>query len=140
MSTHAHVPAVRDRTLTVFAVVFGLLAVSNFLKPLQLGGSRTGFVFLGQRLSGTPNMIIGPLFGLYLLIYAAGIWRMRRYALPMAWAYATYVVVNLLLFNVRTPRPPGRGFLIFGLVYMVVAIGVSTGAAWALSKRKDALA
>ena len=85
-------------------------------------------------------MIIGPLFGLYLLIYAAGIWRMRRYALPMAWAYATYVVVNLLLFNVRTPRPPGRGFLIFGLVYMVVAIGVSTGAAWALSKRKDALA
>jgi len=140
MSTHAHVPAVRDRTLTVFAVVFGLLAVSNFLKPLQLGGSRTGFVFLGQRLSGTPNAIIGPLFGLYLLLYAAGIWRMRRYALPMAWAYATYVVVNLLLFNVRTPRPPGTGYLIFGLVYMVVAVAVSSGAAWALSKRKDALA
>ena len=140
MSTHAHVPAVRDRTLTVFAVVFGLLAVSNFLKPLQLGGSRTGFVFLGQRLSGTPNAIIGPLFGLYLLLYAVGIWRMRRYALPMAWAYATYVVVNLLLFNVRTPRPPGTGYLIFGLVYMVVAVAVSSGAAWALSKRKDALA
>ena len=140
MSTHAHVPAVRDRTLTVFAVVFGLLAVSNFLKPLQLGGSRTGFVFLGQRLSGTPNAIIGPLFGLYLLLYAAGIWRMRRYALPMAWAYAAYVVVNLLLFNVRTPRPPGTGYLLFGLVYMVVAVAVSSGAAWALSKRKDALA
>jgi len=140
MSTHAHVPAVRDRTLTVFAVVFGLLAVSNFLKPLQLGGSRTGFVFLGQRLSGTPNAIIGPLFGLYLLLYATGIWRMRRYALPMAWAYAAYVVVNLLLFNVRTPRPPGTGYLIFGLVYMVVAVAVSSGAAWALSKRKDALA
>ena len=140
MSTHAHVPVVRDRTLTVFAVVFGLLAVSNFLKPLQLGGSRTGFVFLGQRLSGTPNAIIGPLFGLYLLLYATGIWRMRRYALPMAWAYAAYVVVNLLLFNVRTPRPPGTGYLIFGLVYMVVAVAVSSGAAWALSKRKDALA
>ena len=140
MSTHAHVPAVRGRTLTVFAVVFGLLAVSNFLKPLQLGGSRTGFVFLGQRLSGTPNAIIGPLFGLYLLLYATGIWRMRRYALPMAWAYAAYVVVNLLLFNVRTPRPPGTGYLIFGLVYMVVAVAVSSGAAWALSKRKDALA
>ena len=140
MSTHAHVPAVRDRTLTVFAVVFGLLAVSNFLKPLQLGGSRTGFVFLGQRLSGTPNAIIGPLFGLYLLLYAVGIWRMRRYALPMAWAYAAYVVVNLLLFNVRTPRPPGTGYLLFGLVYMAVAVAVSSGAAWALSKRKDALA
>ena len=140
MSTHAHVPAVRDRTLTVFAVLFGLLAVSNFLKPLQLGGSQTGFVFLGRRLSGTPNAIIGPLFGLYLLLYAVGIWRMRRYALPMAWAYATYVVVNLLLFNVRTPRPPGTWYLIFGLVYMVVAVAVSSGAAWALSKRKDALA
>ena len=140
MSTHAHVPAVRDRTLTVFAVVFGLLAISNFLKPLQLGGSHTGFVFLGQRLSGAANAVIGPLFGLYLLVYAIGIWRMRRWALPMAWGYATYVVVNLLLFNVRTPRPPGTGYLIFGLVYMVVAVGVSSGAAWALSKRRDALA
>ena len=134
-----HTAAGRDRTLTVFAVLFALLAVSNFLKPLQIGGSRTGFVLLGQRLTGTANAILGPLFGLYLLVYAAGIWRMRRYALAMGWAYAAYVVVNLLLFNVLTPRPPGAGYLVFGLVYVGVAVGVSSGAAWALTKRKDAL-
>ena len=37
-------------------------------------------------------------------------------------------------------RPPGAGYLVFGIVYMVVAIGVSSGAAWTLSKRKDELA
>ena len=139
MSTHPHVPAARDRTLTVFAVLFALLAVSNFLKPFQLGGERTGFVFLGQRLTETANTIVGPLFGLYLLVYAVSIWRMKRIALTMGWAYAAYVVVNLLLFNLRTSRPPGAGYLVFGIVYIVVAVGVSSGAAWALTKRKDEL-
>jgi len=129
----------RDPALTVFAVLFACLAVSNFLKPFRLGGERTGFVFLGQRLTGTANAIVGPLFGLYLLIYAVSIWRMRRVALTMGWAYAAYVVVNLLLFNLRMPRPPGAGYLVFGIAYIAVAVGVSSGAAWALTKRKDAL-
>ena len=64
---------------------------------------------------------------------------MKRVALTMGWAYAAYVVVNLLLFNLRTSRPPGAGYLVFGIVYIVVAVGVSSGAAWALTKRKDAL-
>ena len=139
MSTQPHVPVARGRALTVFAILFALLAVSNFLKPLQLGGERTGFVFLGQRLTETANTIVGPLFGLYLLAYAMSIWRMKRIALTMGWAYAAYVVVNLLLFNLRTSRPPGAWYLVFGIVYIVVAVGVSSGAAWALTKRKDAL-
>ena len=139
MSTQPHVPVARGRALTVFAILFALLAVSNFLKPLQLGGERTGFVFLGQRLTETANTIVGPLFGLYLLVYAVSIWRMKRIALTMGWAYAAYVVVNLLLFNLRTSRPPGAGYLVFGIAYIVVAVGVSSGAAWALTKRKDAL-
>ena len=109
MSTQPHVPVARGRALTVFAILFALLAVSNFLKPLQLGGERTGFVFLGQRLTETANTIVGPLFGLYLLAYAVSIWRMKRIALTMGWAYAAYVVVNLLLFNLRTSRPPAPG-------------------------------
>jgi len=48
MRPHPHVPAARGRMLTVFAVLFALLAVSNFLKPFQIGGERTGFVFLGR--------------------------------------------------------------------------------------------
>ena len=139
MSTQPHVPVARGRALTVFAILFALLAVSNFLKPLQLGGERTGFVFLGQRLTETANTIVGPLFGLYLLVYAVSIWRMKRIALTMGWAYAAYVVVNLLLFNLRTSRPPGAAYLVFGIAYIAVAVGVSSGAAWALTKRKDAL-
>ena len=125
----------RGPALTTFAVLFGLLAVSNLLKPLQIGGARTGFVFFGQRLSGTPNAILGPLFGLYLLVYAVGIWRLRRFALPMAYAYAAYVIANLVAFTVRgEPEPGMRPF--FGIVYAAVAIGVSGGAALLLARRK----
>ncbi len=130
----------RDRALSVFAVLFALLAVSNLLKPFQLGGSQTGFVLFGERLSGTANAVAGPLFGAYLALYAAGIWRRRRFALPMAYAYAAYVAVNLVLFNLRNPSPPGVGYLLFGLVYAAAAIGVSSGAAVTLARRKTALA
>jgi hypothetical protein len=119
----------------------GILAVSNLLKPLQIGGDHTGFVFFGKRLAGTPNAVMGPLFGVYLATYAAGIWRMRRFALPMARLYAAYVVLNLILFNFRTPKPPdaGVGTAIFGLVYAVVAIVVSVGTARVLAERRQEL-
>ena len=49
----------RGQALSIFAVLFALLAVSNLLKPLQLGGEQiTGFVFFGQRLAGTANTIV----------------------------------------------------------------------------------
>lgn len=133
-------PKKRDTALTVFAVLFALLALSNLLKPLQLGGGETGFVLFGRRLAGTANAVVGPLFGIFLAIYAAGIWGMRRYALPMAWLYAAYVAVNLTLFTLRNPVPPGPGYALFGIVYSAVALGVSFGAAWVLSRRRAALA
>ena len=120
-------------------MLFALLAISNLLKPLQLGGEQTGFVFFGQRLSGTANLIAGPLFGIYMLVYALGIWRMKRFALPMGHAYATYVVLNLIMFTAKNPRPPGVGAIILGIVYAVVAIGVSVGAAYLLTKHKAEL-
>src|SRR5213594_5097659 len=98
----------RGPLLTVLALLFALLAVSDLTKPLQasLGaGLRPGFVLFGHRLSGTGNAVVGPLFGLYLLVYAAGIWRMRRWALAMGAIYAAYVLANLLLFTVRDPEP-----------------------------------
>ena len=128
----------RGPLLTVFALLFGLLAVSNFLKPLAGKPGEVGFVFFGQRLAGTPNAIIGPLFGLFLLVYAIGIWRMRRYAVPMAFVYAAYVVLNLVLFNIRDPNPNRQG-LLFGFFYAVVAIGVSSGAAYLLAQRRPGL-
>src|SRR5207244_8919169 len=102
----------------------------DLAKPLaaSLGdGLRPGFVLFGHRLSGTANAVVGPLFGLYLLVYAAGIWRMRRWALPMGTVYAAYVIANLTLFMLRDPEPMREGAL-FGAVYALVAIGVSWGA------------
>ena len=127
----------RGRLVTVFALLFGVLAVSNFTKPLAPNPD-VGFVFFGHRLAGTPNTIIAPLFGLYLLIYAVGIWRMRRYALPMGIVYAAYVIVNLTLFTVRDPTPFKNGPL-FGMVYSAVAIGISGGTAYLLAQRRSAL-
>ena len=131
----------RGRGLTVLAILFAIMAVSNLLKPFQIGGAQTGFVFLGHRLSGAGNSIIGPLFGLYLAVYAAGIWRRKRYALPMAYGYAVYVVLNLVLFTIYGPKPPitGIGYALFGVVYATVAIGVSSGAAYLLRTRRDEL-
>jgi hypothetical protein len=128
----------RGPLLTVFALLFGVLAISNFMKPLAGKPGEVGFVFFGQRLAGTPNAIIGPLFGLYLLVYAVGIWRLRRYALPMGIAYAAYVIVNLTLFTVRDPEAFKNGAL-FGVIYSLVAIGVSSGAAYLLAQRRATL-
>jgi hypothetical protein len=129
----------RGPALTTFAILFAVLAVSDLLKPFQIGGERTGFVLLGRRLGGSANGVAGPAFGLFLLVYAVGIWRMRRYALGMAYAYAAYVVLNLILFNLRNVSPPGAGYVVFGIVYATVAIGVSSGAAYLLSKRSPEL-
>ena len=131
----------RGAVLTTFAVLFGLLAISNLLKPLQIGGARTGFVFFGTRLSGVANMIIGPLFGIFLAAYAAGIWRMKRYAMAMSHAYAVYVILNLFLFSELAPKPEGAGtnYAIMGVVYATVAVGVSLGSAIILTKRKAEL-
>ena len=127
------------RAFTIFAGLFALLATSNFLKPLQIGGDQTGLVFFGQRLSGSANAIAGPLFGLFLAVYAYGLWHQKRFALAMGHAYATYVVLNLLLFNVKNATPPGIKYVIFGIVYTLVAVGISGGAAYFLTKHRAEL-
>jgi hypothetical protein len=37
---------------------------------------------------------------------AIGIWRMKRYAMAVAWIYAVYVILNLALFTIRNPPAP----------------------------------
>src|SRR5437879_6413468 len=131
----------RGPALTTFAILFVMLAVSNLLKPLQMGGAQhTGFAFSGQPTTGTAQRALRPLFGIYLLVSAVGIWRLRRFALPMGYAYAAYVIVNLIAFTVRGESQPGVGYVIFSIVYSLVAIGVSSGAALLLTRRKAALA
>jgi hypothetical protein len=126
----------QQRMFTIFTVLFSLLAVSNLLKPFRLGSDETGFVLLGERLSGMANAIVGPLFGLFLALYAFAIWKRKRFAIPLGHAYATYVILNLILFQVKNVTPPGIGYVIFGIIYSLIAVGVSLGAAVFLTKNK----
>ena len=129
----------RSGALTILAILFAILAVTDILKPLHLEGATTGLVFFGKRLSGTPDAILGPILGFILLIYAAGIWRMRRYALYLGYAYAIYVTVNLVLFSVRNPPPTSRNDMIFGLAYIIFALAFSWGTAILLTRHKSEL-
>src|SRR5262245_3165026 len=131
----------RSGTMTTLAVLFGLLAVSNLLKPVTQAmdpGGNAGFVFFGQRLHGVANAIMGPLFGLILVVYAYGIWTSKRWVVPLAWGYAAYVILNLVLY--AADPPPGSDTpAAFLLGYALVAIGVSTGAALYLHRRRGRL-
>lgn len=112
--------------IRVLAVLFALLAVSNFFKPFEFGGDH-GFVFLGRRLSGAPNLIAGWTFAVFLAAYAASLWRRAAAALPMGIAFAAYVTANLFLFTLRNP-PDGGGEIAFGMAYTFVALSCSWGA------------
>ena len=100
---------------------------------------RIGLVFFGKRLAGTPETILGPLLGISLLVYAAGIWRMRRYALGLGYAYATYVTVNVVLFSMRNPAPDSQSERVFGIVYFILALAFTWGAVILLRRRKAEL-
>lgn len=129
----------RGGLLTFFAVIFVLLAIQDLLKPFRLEGPDTGFVFLGTRLVG-PYAFAGALMSLFLLTLAFAIWRMRRFAIPMAYAYAAYVVVNLVLFTIRYPAPTKTSDQVFGIVFSVLAIGGAWTVAVILTRRRAELA
>jgi uncharacterized membrane protein YhaH (DUF805 family) len=125
------------RLLTICGVLFCVLAVSNFLKPLEFD-AHTGFVFLGMRQHGTWNLVLGPLAGLFLAVYGVGVLRRRAYALPLSRIYAAYVIVNLVLFTVRMSNE-ALAKPIFGLVYVAIAVGVSSGCAYLLARNRALL-
>ncbi|HXW84894.1 MAG TPA: hypothetical protein VEJ86_10850 [Candidatus Binataceae bacterium] len=126
----------RGWLLTSTTVLFGLLAISDFLKPMHMNGS--AFVFLGERQTGTANVVLSLLFGLYLAVFASAIWRMRSYAVPMAWAFLSWVILNMVLFGIR--NAPAEGGLIGALVPLVIGIGVPLVAAIVLTRRRVELA
>src|ERR1700692_2537226 len=125
----------RGPVLTTFAALFAILALSNILKPLSRG--RAGFVFLGTNTAGVANAILGPAFGIFLLIYAVGIWRQKQWTVAMAWVYAAYLLINLALFTIKTPETGQSS--VFGLAYVTVALGVSWGSAILLTHRRAQL-
>ena len=130
----------RGATLTILAALLALMALSNFGKTFT-HHSGVGFVFFGMRLSGTANMIVAPIFGIIIAVYVYGILAMRKFALPLGIAYAAYVIVNMPLFVLRyhgtaVMQEHSWAYLV---PYPFVAIGVSSGAAWMLYRRRDDL-
>jgi hypothetical protein len=74
-----------------------------------------------------------------LVVYAIGIWRMRRWVLPIAYAYAAYVILNLLLYTIRNAGSAGQPPRAFMLGYIAIAIGISTASAIILHRRRSEL-
>ena len=124
----------RGAALTIFALLFGLLAISNFSKPFSHVPG-IGFVFMGVRLHGTGNAIMGPLFGFLLLVYAYGIWTMRRYALPVAYIYTAWVIVNGVLFSMKNRSEPHPS-VAFSIAATAIGIGVPLATAIILTRRQ----
>jgi hypothetical protein len=130
----------RGAALTILAMLLALMVISNFHKPFAHHPGE-GFVFFGTRLSGTPNMIVAPIFAIILALYVYGILAMRKFALPLGIFYAAYVILNMLLFVLKyhgtaVTQEHSWAYLI---PYPFVAIGVSSGAAWLLYRRKQDL-
>ena len=127
----------RGVTLTILALLLALMSISNLGKPFAHNPG-VGFVFFGARLSGLANMIVAPIFGAIIALYVVGILAMRKYALPLGIFYAAYVIVNMPLFILRyhgTPVMQEHSWA-YLVPYPFVAIGVSSGAAWLLYRRR----
>ena len=122
-------------------VLFLLLAISDFAKPLPTGHSAAtgGIVELGHKFHGiVPNVILGTLFGILFLAYAYGLWNMRAWVLPIAVAYAFYVPYNVVLFNYF--KEPGPRFsIVFTVVWLAVALTGSIGTAIYLAYNRKRL-
>jgi hypothetical protein len=127
--------------LTVITVLFLLLALSDFTKALQFAGNPAvgGLVILGHKFRGVAhNLVLGPLFGIVLLLYAYGIWNMRAWVLPLSIVYAFYVPTNLVLFwSLHQLPPPMVGFIV---MYLFLSLTGSVGTAIYLAYHRERLA
>jgi len=130
----------RGTFLTVMAVLFVVLALSDFTKALQYANNPAvgGLVVFGHKFEGVAiNLVLGPLFGMVLLIYAYAIWKMRAWVLPLSLVYAFYVPYNLVLFwFTHTAGPRSIGFIVF---YLAIALTGSVGTALYLAYHRERL-
>ncbi len=132
----------RGAFLTVMAVLFAVLALSNATKALQhlRDPSVLGIVIFGVRFETVAsNLILGPLMGLVLAAYSYGLWKLKPWVAPLSIAYAFYVPVNLVLFWYRQTGPeiPALGFIV---AYLAVSLTGSIGTALYVAYHRDRLA
>ncbi|HKN11912.1 MAG TPA: hypothetical protein VJX68_01835 [Candidatus Binatus sp.] len=132
--------APRGWFLTVMTVLFLLLALSDFTKAFQFANNPAigGLVVLGHKFHGVAhNLVLGPIFGIVLLIYAFGIWNMRAWVLPLSIVYAFYVPVNMVMFwSLHQLPPPTVGFIV---MYLFLSLTGSVGTAIYLAYHRERL-
>jgi hypothetical protein len=123
----------RGAILTIFAIMFVFVAITDFIKPFHLFPN-DGFVFLGTKLTGVANAIVAPAFGAILMLYAYGIWTMRRFALPLSYLATGSVALNMVVYTMKNgdTRP-------LPLINVVAGIGVPLAAAIVVSLRRGDL-
>ncbi len=131
----------RGLFLSVMAVLFGVLAFSNFTKAWQhMRDPHLGLVLFGVRCETiASNVVLGAVLGAVLAVYAYGLWRLKAWVAPLSIVYAFYVPVNLVLFwafQTGPDVPPALGLL----GYLAVAFTGSIGTALYLGYHRDKLA
>jgi hypothetical protein len=132
--------APRGWFLTVMAILFIVLAISDCTKALQFAHNPAlgGLVIFGHKFHGVAkNLVLGPLFGIVLLIYAHGIWNLRGWVLPLSIVYAFYVPYNLVIFWYE--QPPGPRPIAFLVFYLAIALTGAVGTAIYLAYHRERL-
>ncbi len=120
-----------DVARRIVAVLIALRAITNFLKAFR---SDAGFVVLGSLRHGFTNTVIGPIFGVLMLIYALGLWQGRSWARPMAIAYAIWATLNVVLFPFVEGIPARFSPAMYPL-FAIPGIVVPWLAVWLLGRR-----
>ena len=104
--------------LRILAALIGLRGLVNLAKPLGAGST---MVFFGQRLDISNPL--GPLVGVFMLVYAYGLWTKRPFAVPMGIGYAVFATLNVVLFYAFQGLPEGFNPLGYA-AFAAIAIGV----------------
>lgn len=104
--------------LRILAALIGLRGLVNLAKPLGAGST---MVFLGQKLDISNPL--GPLVGVFMIVYAYGLWAKRPFAVPAGIAYAIFATLNVVLFYAFQGLPDGFNPLGY-LAFAVIAVGV----------------
>jgi hypothetical protein len=131
----------RGLFLSVIAVLYAVLAVSNLTKFLQhlADPSTLGIVFFGYRAtSALGNLFFGLIMATVLASYSYGVWKLKPWIVPLSIVYAFYVPTNLVLFWYLQTGPPLApiGFIV---AYLAVSLPGSIGTALYIAYQRDEL-
>jgi hypothetical protein len=121
-----------DLARKAIAVLIALRALTNLGKPFAAG---SGFVILGRLMRGVASTVVAPAFGVLMLVYAAGLWQARPWALPVGVAYALWATLNVVLFPLVEGIPPQFAPWMYGLFAVPGIVGPWL-AVWLLARAR----